>query len=267
MKKLLCRLIGLLIIISLTSCGGANNQKGPTLKVGTISGPETELMEVAKQVARDRYQLTLEIIEFSDYSMPNTALNDGSIDANVFQHLPYLRQTINATHYPLIIVGKTFIYPMGMYTQKNIKLGDLQQGASVAIPNDPTNEARALLLMEKAGLITLGTCNAMTATVNCIHDNPKNLQITSLKAAQLPRSLQDVDIALINTNYAMPADLLPHRDAIFLEGPDSLYANVIVVKEKDKNDPRVEILIKALNSPEVVEAAKRIFAEEAIAAW
>lgn len=266
--RILTCLLAVVILTGVVACKKVEKH-GPkdTVTVGTITGPETELMEVAKKVAKDRYQLNLDIVQFSDYSMPNTALDDGSIDANVFQHLPYLEQTVKARHYDLSIVGKTFIYPMGMYTKKIKSLAELPNDARVAIPNDPTNEARALLLLQKAKLIKLGNCEPQTASVSCISENPKNLQITPLKAAQLPRTLADVDIALINTNYAIPAHLLPERDAVFLEDVDSLYANVIVVKSKDKNEPWVENLVASLNSPEVLAAANKIFHGQTIAAW
>jgi D-methionine transport system substrate-binding protein len=267
-ERILTCLLVMVILMSTVACKKSEEQTAnDAVIVGTISGPETELMGVAKKVAKDRYQLDLEIVQFSDYSMPNTALNDGSIDANVFQHSPYLEQTVKTRHYDLAIVGKTFIYPMGMYTKKIKTLAELPNNARVAIPNDPSNEARALLLLQKATLIKLGACQPQTASVSCVSENPKNLQITPLKAAQLPRTLADVDIALINTNYAIPAHLLPERDAVFLEDVDSLYANVIVVKNKDKNEPWVRDLVASLNSPEVLAAAMKIFDGKTIATW
>lgn len=265
-KKSIVTGILLIAAVFLNGCK-AEHSSNNSLKVGTISGPETELMVVAQKVAKDRYQLNIEIVPFTDFSMPNTALNDGSIDANVFQHAPYLVQTINARHYDLMAVGKTFIYPMGIYSHKIKSLNDLTDKAKVAIPNDPSNEARALLLLQKAGLIQLGTCDPQSATVACVTENVKHLVITPLKAPQLPRALQDVDIALINTNYAIPAGLSPARDSIFKEGSDSLYANLVVIKADNKDDPRIQQLVEALNSPEVLAAAEKIFHGEAIPAW
>lgn len=245
----------------------SNTDKENTLKVGTISGPETELMLVAKKVAKDKYGLDVEIVEFSDYATPNTALNDGSIDANVIQHLPYLQENIRMKHYALIPIGKTFIYPMGIYSEKIKKLSDLPDHAIVAIPNDPSNEMRALLLLEKAGLIRLKSETDRMLTKDDIIENPKKLVFKPLNAAQLPRALPDVTLAAINTNYAVLAGLLPTKDALFAEGKDSLYANIIVVRTKDATNPKALILVKSLNSDEVKAAGEKLFHGNAIPAW
>lgn len=270
MKKFMIKsLLVLSAVFCLSACNQAP-QSGATLKVGTITGPETTLMEVAKQVAKKEYDLNIQIIEFGDYAMPNVALNDGSIDANVFQHQPYLDQTIRARHFDLVTIGKTFIYPMGLYSKKIKDISAIPEGATVAVPNDPTNEARALLLLQKAGLIQLTTTDVSGDTPLTIADiryNPKKLQITPLKAAQLPRALEDVDLAAINTNYAVSANLLPNRDALFVEDRDSDYANIIVVKAANKTDPRFEQLVAALHSAAVQQEAEKLFANQAIPAW
>jgi D-methionine transport system substrate-binding protein len=237
------------------------------LRVGTISGPETKLMEVAKEVAKNTYGLDIKIIEFTDYVEPNTALSDGSLEANVFQHQPYLDQQIKDRHYKLVSVGKTFVYPMGVYSQKIKNISDLQANAIVAIPNDPSNEGRALLLLQKAGLIKLKDTAGLYATPADIADNSKQLKFKELDAAQLARSLADVDLAVINTNYAIPAGLSPTKDAILHEEGDSPYANIIVVREDELNDPRVKQLVSAIESPEVLKAAMDIFNGQAIPAW
>lgn len=237
-----------------------------SLKVGTISGPETELMQAAKQVAKNKFNLNLEIIEFTDYVEPNASLNDGSIDANMFQHQPYLDQQIKDRHYKLIAIGKTFVYPMGIYSSQIKNIKDIPQGALVGIPNDPSNEGRALLLLEKAGLIQLQKSAGIYATPGNIQSNPKQLKFKELDAAQLARSLPDVTAAIINTNYAVAAGLST-QDAIFKEGPDSPYANIIVIREDEKNDPRMQQLVAAFQSPEVEKAAKTIFHDQAIPAW
>lgn len=238
-----------------------------TLKIGTISGPETELMEVAKQVANDKFGLHLKIIEFSDYVQPNTALNDGSIDANMFQHEPYLEKQMQDRHYKLIAVGKTFIYPMGVYSKKITDINLLKDGAMIAIPNDPSNEGRALLLLQKGGLIQLKSNAGLYATPLDIANNPKHFIFKELDAAQLSRSLADVDVAVINTNYAIPAGLTPKKDALLLEDRHSPYANIIVIREDERNDPRIMQLINAIQSAEVLDAAKHIFHDQAIPAW
>ncbi len=243
------------------------SQDKNTLKVGTISGPETELMQVAQDVAKEKFGLTVQIIEFSDYVEPNAALNDGSIDANMFQHQPYLDQQIKDRHYQLITVGKTFVYPMGIYSKKIKTIADVPKDGLVAIPNDPSNEGRALLLLQKAGLIQLKKAAGLYATPIDIQRNTKQLKFKELDAAQLARSLQDVDLAIINTNYAIPAGLSPTQDAIFHEDSDSPYANIIVVRQDEKEDPRIKQLVASFQSDKVLNAAKHIFNGQAIPAW
>jgi D-methionine transport system substrate-binding protein len=240
--------------------------KSKTLKVGTIAGPESEIMETARDVAK-KQGLTIEIVEFSDYALPNSALDDGSIDANMFQHQPFLNETLKAKHYSLVAVGKTFIYPMGIYSKKYKNLTAIPSKALVAIPNDPSNETRALLLLEKAGLVKLKPGLEARAMVTDIINNPKQLQIKELDAAQLPRVLPDVDIGIINTNFAIPNGLLPSRDAIFVETTDSAYANIVVTRINLQKDKRIQQLLDALHSPEVRVKAEELFQGQAIPAW
>lgn len=266
MKRFGTLLVAIMSFLFLTNCShsasGANE-----IRIGTIAGPETELVEVAKNVAAQKYGLDVEIVQFTDYVLPNQALADGSIDANMFQHLPYLDETIAAKGYQLTPIGKTFIYPMGLYSSKIKSLNDVKPNAVVAIPNDPSNEARALLLLEKAGLIKLKDDTSLKVTPQDIIENPKQIKITELDAAQLPRVLKDVDLAAINTNYAMVAGLVPSKNALFLENTDSPYANIVVVRTKDMNDPKFAKLMEALHSPEVVSRAKTLFQGQAIPAW
>lgn len=258
-------LIGTLLV-GLLACQQKTSDQH-TIKVGTIAGPETDLMEVAKKVAAQKYHLTVDIVPFTDYNMPNEALAEGSIEANMFQHQPYLDAAIKAKGYKIVAVGKTFIYPMGVYSKKITKLADLKPGAVVAIPNDPSNEARALLILQKAGLITLKPTAAATATLADIATNPKKLNFKEIDAAQLPRALPDVDLAAINTNYAMIAGLLPSRDALLIESTDSPYVNLIVVRQGEENDARVKQLIDAFQSEEVIKEANTLFKNQAIPAW
>lgn len=251
-------------IFLLTACHADDKN---TLKVGAISGPETELVEVAQKYAKNKFNLTIKIIEFTDYLQPNAALNDGSLDANMFQHQPFLDQQIKDKNYSLIAIGKTFVYPMGIYSDKLKKLQDLPNKSLVAVPNDTSNEGRALLLLQKANLITLDKNAGLYATPKDIIANPKQLTFTELDASQIPRSLPDVTMAAINTNYAVAAGLSPTHDALFLESKDSPYANIIVIRKNSINDPRMKQLVEALQSNEVREAAKRIFNNQAIPAW
>ncbi len=224
-------------------------------------------MEVAKDVAKNKYGLKVKIVEFTDYIEPNSALNDSSIDANMFQHQPFLDQQIKDRHFKLISVAKTFVYPMGVYSKKIKRIQDLPDASIVAIPNDPSNEGRALILLQKAGLIRLNNTAGLYATPADIQDNPKKLKFKELDAAQLARSLADVGIAVINTNFAIPAGLIPTKDAILHEGRDSLYANILVIREDETNDPRIKQLTDALHSPEVLKTAKDLFNGQAIPAW
>jgi len=266
MLKKIILLTSLLVgAVLLSSC---SRHEGPhTISVGTISGTETQLMVVAKKVALKRYGLKVKIVTFSDYITPNVALSQGDIDANAYQHIPFLKAQIKAHGYKLTPVGKTFLYPMGLYSKKIKKLSQLRNGAKVGIPNDPSNEARALLLLQKAKLIRLKPGATINATPLDIAQNPKQLQFIELGAPELPRALNDLALAAINTTFAIPAGLSPKKDALLAEGPDSPYANVIVVRTADKNLPKVKELVKAFQSKPVIEAAKKIFGDGAIPAW
>ncbi len=264
-NKLLKIILFIVTFAAFTACSQkSSNEK--TIKVGTIAGPETQLVEAAKSVAA-KNGLDIVIVPFTDYNMPNEALADGSIDANMFQHKPYLDAAIKAKGYKIVPVGKTFVYPMGVYSKKIHDISTLADGAVVAIPNDPSNEARALLILQKAGLITLKPNADTNATVADIASNPKKLKFKEIDAAQLPRVLADVDLAAINTNYSMVTGLIPSRDALILESPDSPYANLIVVREGSENDPRVKELVDALHSDAVQQEAKTLFKDQAIPAW
>jgi D-methionine transport system substrate-binding protein len=253
----------LVLVFSLFACNKPESNN--TLTIGTISGPETDLVVVAKKVALKKYGLEIKIVEFNDYNLPNEALADGSLDANVYQHLPYLKAAIKAHGYPFEIIGKTFIYPAGIYSAKLKSLNELPENALVALPNDPSNEARALLLMQKAGLITLK--NTQTATLADIAANPKHLKIKELDAAQLPRILNDVDIAVINTTFAIPAGLSPSRNGLFIEDKDSPYANLIVIKKDNPKKAQLEKFVKAFQSKEVTDKAGVLFGDAALPAW
>jgi D-methionine transport system substrate-binding protein len=235
--------------------------------IGTISGPETKLVEVAKKVAKQKYNLDVTIITFDDYVMPNTALAEGEIDANMFQHQPYLDVVIAKQKYALESIGKMYIYPMGVYSKKYKHLEDLPKGAIIGIPNDPSNAARALRLLAKANLISIPQTNDLELTPKKIYANPHELVIKEIAAAQLPRVLSEIDAAVINTNFAMPAGLLPQRDAILIESSDSPYANIVVVRSTDKDKEKFRQLMLALHSPEVMEEAKHLFSDQAIQAW
>ncbi|KTD03357.1 MetQ/NlpA family ABC transporter substrate-binding protein [Fluoribacter gormanii] len=250
------------LLLSLVAC---NKPSPNTLVIGTIAGPETELVETAQEVAKNKYDLNIKIVTFNDYNLPNEALQDGSLDANVYQHLPYLNAAVKAHGYTLEAIGRTFVYPMGIYSKKYKSLNQLPENAIIALPNDPSNEMRALQLLEKAQLITLKT--TQNTGLKDIATNPHNLQFKEMDAAQLPRVLPDVDAAVINTTFALPAGLNPSHDALFSEDKDSPYANIIVIRSDSPKKEQLELFVKALNSEEVKEKAKTLFGDSAIPAW
>ena len=246
---------------ALTLSAGAHAED-KVIKVGTVAGPDSEVWQLVQKVAKEKEGLNVKVIEFNDYVQPNAALDSGDLDANSFQHQPYLDSQVKQRGYKLVSAGLTYISPMGVYSKKFKALKDLPQGAKVAVPNDPSNENRALLLLQTQGVIKLkagaGT-GGNNATVLDIADNPKKLKISELDAAQLPRVLSDVDAAVINTNYALAANLQPTKDAIALESLTAPYANLIAVRAKDKDQPWVKKLVKAYQSPEVREFIKKQF--------
>lgn|SRR3990167_6483933 len=254
----------LTIGLFLTAC--SHQEKANVVRIGTIAGPETKLMEVAKKVALQQYGLHVHIVTFTDYNIPNQALAEKNIDVNAFQHKPFLESQIKAYGYHFAIVGNTFLYPMGLYSSKIKSLSQLKPNDEVAIPNDPSNEARALLLLQKAKLLTLKPNATINATTQDIATNPEHLKIISLDAAELPRTLNDVTLAAINTNYAVPAGLTP-SNALFLEDTGSLYMNVFVARIKDQHEKKIIELVNAYHSQAVLNEAKKIFGNNAIAGF
>jgi len=239
---------------------------GESIKVGVTGGPHAQLMEVVKSVAA-KNGLNIKIVEFSDYVQPNAALAGGDLDANSYQHEPYLEAQVKDRGYKLIRIADTITFPMGIYSKKVKTLAELPAGAKIAVPNDPTNGGRALLLLQKQGLIKLRADAGLKATPLDITDNPKRLKIVELDAAQIPRSLGDVDAAAINTNFAMEAGLKPKQDAIAIEDPKGPYVNIIAVREADRNKPWVAKLIAAYHSPEVKQFIENRFGGAVVASW
>ena len=221
--------------------------------VGASPAPHAEILKAANDVLKEKgYEL--EIKEYVDYIQPNLALESGDLDANYFQHLPYLESFNKENGTNLVSAGAIHYEPFGVYAGKTTSLDELQDGATIAVPNDTTNEARALLLLEAQGLIKLKEDAGLTATKNDIVENPKNLQLYEVEAAQLPRVIGDVDVAVINGNYAIEAGYKV-SDALAVEASDSLaattYGNVVAVRAGEENDPAIQALIEALTSDEV----------------
>jgi len=250
-KPIALALCGAVCLSLLCACGGKGGAS--TIKVGATPAPHAEVLEVAKELLA-KENITLDIVEFTDYVTPNTSTEDGSIDANYFQHITYMNNfnEENGTH--LVSVANIHYEPFGLYAGKTSAIAALPDGAQIGVPNDATNEARALLLLEQEGLISLKSGAGINATKLDIVDNPKNLEIVEMEAAQLPTRLPDLDMAVINGNYAIDAGL-KMSDALAIEsaGGDAAtaYVNVLCVKEGKENDPAIQALVKALQSDEV----------------
>lgn len=244
--------------------GCSHHDENPdVIVVGTIAGPETELMEVAKQVAKRQYGLEVKIVAYKNYGQANPALINKEIDANAFQDRPYLKQQMKRYgYYSLVAVGNTFLYPMGLYSYTLNRLSDLKPGSTVYIPNSDT--ARSLLLLQSAGLIKLSSNDPLLITLNHIIDNPKNLQIIEANPSDLTQELHHVVLAAINTNYAKLDNLSPSQNALFVEPSNPTFMNLIVVREENQYDPKVKKLVAAYQSEPVREKAKALFGNDAV---
>ena len=263
-KKIAALLAGALCLTTLTACGGSNGDAQPadggaadadkTITVGASPTPHAEILNAAKDVLAEQ-GWTLEVVEFTDYVQPNTALVDGDLDANYFQHVPYLNNFNQKNGADLVSAIEMHYEPFGIYAGKTATLEALQDGAVVAVPNDGSNETRALLLLQDAGLIKLkeGIDPTSDATKMDIVENPKNLDIKEIAAEQLPRSLEDVDIAVINGNYALQADLNAKEDSLITENPDyaKVYVNTVACRSGDENSDKMQALKGALQSEAV----------------
>ena len=250
MKKIVAIVLALTLALSLAACGSSADNK--TIKVGTAPGPHAEIMEaVADLVAAEGY--TLEVVEFSDYVLPNTALDEGEIDANYYQHITYMTGFNEEHGLKMVSAAGIHYEPLGLYAGKTASIDALAEGAQIAVPNDATNEARALLLLEQEGLIKLKDGAGINATKDDIVENPLNLEIYEANAELLTSVLQDVDMAVINGNYAIDAGL-KIADALAAEAEDGIaaeaYVNVVTVMEGKENDAKIQALVKALTSAE-----------------
>ena len=277
MKKLLSTVLAGALALSLAACGSTassaasseaassetvsseataetNDLAGTTIKVAASPVPHAEILGVAKDILAEQ-GITLEIIEYTDYVQPNLVTESGEVDANYFQHTPYLDSfnEENGTH--LVSVGAIHYEPFGLFAGKTASLDELADGAKIAVPNDTTNEARALQLLAAQGIITLKEGAGLTATKNDIAENPHNVDIVEMEAAQLPRTLADVDFAVINGNYAAEAGLNAATDALAVEDASSeaaqTFANILVVKEGNEDNPAIQALLAALQSEQV----------------
>ena len=292
MKKLLALTLALVLCLGLAACGGgtstdtdtnadtssdadtngdaATNGETITLTVGATPNPHAEILaQVKDDLAAEGIDLVVK--EYSDYVVPNTAVEEGDLDANYFQHTPYMEKfnEENGTH--LVSVGKIHYEPMGIYPGLTKTLEELKDGATIAVPNDTTNEARALQLLAAQGLIELKEDAGLNATPNDITSNPKNLQFKELEAAMLPQTASEVDLSVINSNFAMEGGMNPATDSLASEDADSeaaqTFANIIAVKEGHENDPAIQALVKALQSDKVKEYIEKTYSGAVVAVF
>ena len=259
MKKWTLALLSLTLVVVLGACGskpaeeGSDGQgsEGPTtLRVGASPSPHSKILEHIKP-ALEKEGVTLEIVEFTDYVQPNQQVDQKELDANFFQHKPYLDSEVKQRGMDLVSVIAVHVEPLGAYSKKVKSVEELRDGAVVAIPNDPSNAGRALVLMAKNGLIKLQDESKLEATAKDITENPKNLEIKEVDAAMLPRMLDEMDMAVINTNYALEASLDPINDSLFIENKDNPYANLLVARSDNKDSEAIKKLASALTSDEV----------------
>ncbi len=220
------------------------------IKVGVTAGPHAQIFEQVKKLA-EKEGLKIQIVEFSDYIQPNAALAAGDLDANSYQHKPFLDQQVKDRGYKIVNAGYTVNFPIGIYSKKVKHLADLKDGAKFGIPNDPTNGGRVLLVLQDLGLIKLKPGSGLKATPLDVAENPKKIKFVELDAAQLARALDDLDASAVNTNYALSAGLQPNRDAIAQEAAKSPYVNLIAVREQDQAKPWVAKLVKLYQSEEI----------------
>ena len=240
LKKLLgLTLVGVISSALLVGCSSGGKEEDKTIKVGASPTPHAEILEVVKPLLEEK-GYNLEVVEFDDYVLPNTSLAEGELDANFFQHIPYLEQMNKEKDLKLTYTAKVHIEPMGVYSEKHDSLDDLKEGAKISVPNDATNEARALQLLAKNGIIEVADKELITA--KDITKNPKNIEIVEVDAAQVPSTLQDVDFAVINTNFALNVNLNPTKDALAIESSDSPYANILASREYNKDDEKIKAL-------------------------
>ncbi|QLB14310.1 DL-methionine transporter substrate-binding subunit [Mannheimia granulomatis] len=273
-KKLLS--VALVSALALTACKEEKTQtvaepakveKQSPLKVGVMTGPEAQMTEVAVKIAKEKYGLDVELVQFTEYTQPNAALHAKDLDANAFQTVPYMEQEIKDRGYKLAVIGNTLVWPIAAYSKKIKNISELKEGATVAIPNNASNTARALLLLQAHGLLKLKDPKNVFATENDIIENPKNIKIVQADTALLTRMLDDVELAVINNTYAGQAGLSPDKDGIIVESKDSPYVNLVVSREDNKDDPRLQTFVKSFQTEEVFQEALKLFNGGVVKGW
>lgn len=268
MKKIITFVLVLFVASLLTACAENTSEElsSEHLKVGVTAGPHEQIMEKVAELA-EAEGLTIDIEVFTEYVMPNIALDEGDLDVNSFQHKPYLDNFKSDRNLDIVEVATTVNAPMGIYSTQISDITELEEGDSVGLPNDPINGARALMLFEVAGLIALEEGVADQATVLDIADNPLNLDFIELEASQIPRQLDELAVAAINTNFAIEHGYVPTEDSIYIEAADSPWVNLIVVREENKDDAVLETLIRLYQSEEVAQFVEETFQGSLITSW
>ncbi|PYZ91757.1 metal ABC transporter substrate-binding protein [Salipaludibacillus keqinensis] len=272
MEKLKKIVSGIGISLSLgvlAACGGnseGNELSEDELKIGVTAGPHEQILEKVAELAEEE-GLTIDVEVFTDYVVPNVALAEGDLDANSFQHQPYLDDFKEDRNLDITEVATTVNFPMGLYSSELSDVDEIEEGDNIGLPNDPTNGARALMLFEEAGLITLEEDIGSDASVLDIVDNPLDLDFVELEASQLPRQLDELAAAAINTNYAIEHGYVPTEDSIFIEDGDSPWVNLIAVRTENENDAVVDKLISIYQSDEIKDFIEEEFQGSVIASW
>lgn len=267
------KLLGLAVVsaVALTGCkeekAAATDAAQAPLKIGVMTGPEAQMTEVAVKIAKEKYGLDVQLVQFTEYTQPNAALQAKDLDANAFQTVPYLEQESKDRGYKFAIIGNTLVWPIAAYSKKIKTISELKDGAKVAIPNNASNTARALLLLQSNGLIKLKDPKNVFSTEQDIIENPKHIQIVQADTALLTRMLDDVDLAVINNTYAGQAGLSPEKDGIIVESKDSPYVNLVVSREDNKNDPSLQTFLKSFQTDEVFQEALKLFNGGVVKGW
>ncbi|MDP0268767.1 MetQ/NlpA family lipoprotein [Glaesserella parasuis] len=275
------KLLGLAVVsaLALTGCKEEKKAEAPAaapapaaqaqkIKVGVMSGPEHTVAEKAAQIAKEKYGLEVEFVLFNDYALPNTAVSKGDLDANAFQHKPYLDKDSSSKGLDnLVIVGNTFVYPLAGYSKKIKNVAELQDGAVVAVPNDPSNLARALILLEKQDLIKLKDNTNLFSTSLDIVENPKNLKIQEVDTSVAAKALDDVDLAVVNNTYAGQVGLNATEHGVFVENKESPYVNLIVARKDNQASEAVQNFMKAYQTEEVFQEAQKHFKDGVVKGW
>ncbi|WP_139991324.1 MetQ/NlpA family ABC transporter substrate-binding protein [Paenibacillus paridis] len=272
-QKIVMVVLTLVLTAALAACGSKSDSNGAEgnddkakLKVGISAGVEEEIWKQVQEVAA-KDNLEIELVVFNDYVQPNKVLAEGELDANAFQHEPYLDQFKKDNNLDIVKIANTLNFPIGFYSEKIKDVSEIKDGDVIGLPNDPTNGARALILFENAGLIKLKEGVGITATVRDIAENKLNLKFEELDAAFIPKALGDLTAAVINTNYAVEAGFVPTKDAIFIEPKDSPWVNIIAVRTEDKDKPVFQRLIKAYHSDQVKKFVEEKYGTYIVASW